>query len=49
MHHGAKTDERAATDVMYWGMCTVTICFKNRTITGDKQGTSKQTKRKQTK
>jgi len=39
MHNGAQTVERAATDIMYWGMPTVSMRFKKRTLMGDKQGT----------
>jgi hypothetical protein len=37
---GPKTVERTATSIMYWGIPTVTMRFKERILVGDKHGTS---------
>jgi hypothetical protein len=36
-HHWARNSD--ATDIVYWGMPTITTCFQNRTLKGNKKGT----------
>jgi hypothetical protein len=40
---GPKIVDRAATDILYWGISAVSMSamyFQNRTVMGDKKGTS---------